>query len=181
MSSTTPDPGTWLMGERIPAARFPTPGTTVTGTICEPPRVEQQRDYSTGEPMYWRDGSPRMQLVVTLQTDERDPEYPDDDGRRRLYVRGRMKTAIRQAVKTSGATGLDVGGTLTITYTGDGTPTNPRFQPPKEYSAVYKPPTGGGETAQATAASPTTNPATNPATNPDIQALIAQLQKQQQL
>ena len=178
--ASTPDPGTWLMGERIPAARFPTPGTTVTGTICEPPRVEQQRDYSTGEPMYWRDGTPRMQLVVTLQTDERDPEYPDDDGRRRLYVRGRMKTAIRQAVKTSGATGLDVGGTLTITYTGDGTPTNPRFQPPKEYNATYRPP------ASTTAAPPATTPATQTApgakpdlNNPEIQALIAQLQQQQ--
>jgi hypothetical protein len=126
----------FLMGSGVPSAKFETPGTTVTGKIVRTPEVQQQRDINTGSPKFWDDGTPQKQIVVQLQTTLRDPQIPDDDGVRAVYIRGQMLTAVRQAVRSSGAQ-LETGGTLTITYTGDGEPSKRGYNPPKLYSATY--------------------------------------------
>lgn len=133
-----PSADDFLMGGGgAPSAKFPTPGTIVGGRITEKPTVEQQRDIKTGEKKFWNDGNLMMQLVVTVQTDERDPQVEEDDGRRRLFVKGQLKNAIADAVRTAGARGLEVGGTLTVTYTHDGLATQRGFNPPKQYAATY--------------------------------------------
>lgn len=135
-----PSADDFLMGGGgAPTAKFPTPGTTVGGHITEKPTVEQQRDISTGDAKFWSDGNPMMQLVVTVQTTERDPEIEDDDGRRRLFVKGQMKQAIADAVRAVGGKGLEVGGTLTVTYSHDGEVKQRGFNPPKQYRAQYTP------------------------------------------
>lgn len=134
---TTPSAEDFLLGGSVPSAKFPVPGTTVVGRITERPPVEQQRDYTTGEAKFWEDGKPQMQLVVTLATELRDPEIQDDDGTRRVYVKGQMKNAVAQAVRAAGAKGLEVGGVLSVTYARDGVAKNPRFNAPKEYTAQY--------------------------------------------
>jgi len=126
----------FLMGGGIPSAKFDKPGTVVSGKITRTPDVQQQRDFDTGKPKFWDDGTPQKQIVVQLQTSLRDPQIPDDDGVRVLYIRGNMLTAVRQAVRAAGAQ-LETGGTLSITYTGDGEPSKRGFNPPKLYSAVY--------------------------------------------
>ena len=47
-------------------------------------RVEarQARKYESTEPDTWDDGTPKMQVVVTLDTNYRDGSNPDDDGTR---------------------------------------------------------------------------------------------------
>ncbi|GAA4706495.1 hypothetical protein [Streptomyces youssoufiensis] len=186
---TTPSADDFLMGGGVTSAKFPALGTTVSGRITERPTVEQQRDFTTGELKFWDDGKPQMQLVVTLATSERDPLNPEDDGARRLYIKGQMKNAVAAAVRASGARGLEIGGTLTVTYARDGQKTNPRFNAPKNYDAVYVPaaqnelntpdpgaaaqqPGGaiGGLTAEQLAAA---------AQNPATAALLAQQQAQQ--
>lgn len=155
---TTPtqqyDANDFLMGGGIPAAKFETIGTTVSGQICAQPEVTQQSDLDTGKPLFWDDGRPRMQLVVTVQTDQRDPEIADDDGKRKFYIRAKLQDAVRQAVRASQAKGLEVGGTLAITYVADGEQKKRGYNPPKIYSATYAPPSaaqanaflnGGGE------------------------------------
>jgi len=133
-----PSADDFLMGGGgAPSAKFPTPGTTLSGRITERPTVEQQRDIKDGSKKFWSDGNPMMQLVVTVQTDERDPQLEEDDGRRRLFVKGQLKNAIADAVRAAGARGLEVGGTLTVTYTHDGTATQRGFNPPKQYTAQY--------------------------------------------
>ncbi|MGQ4350502.1 hypothetical protein [Streptomyces sp. SAS_275] len=132
-----PSADDFLMGGGVPSAKFPTLGTAVSGRITERPTVEQQRDFTTGELKFWDDGKPQMQLVVTLATSERDPENPEDDGTRRLYVKGQMKNAVASAVRSAGARGLEVGGTLTVTYARDGQKSNPRFNAPKNFDAQY--------------------------------------------
>lgn len=134
-----PSADDFLMGGGVTSAKFPTIGHTVTGRITERPTVEQQKDYTTGEAKFWDDGSPQMQLVVTLATTERDPANPEDDGARRLYVKGQMKTAVAQAVRAAGARGLEVGGVLTVVYVRDGERKNPRFNAPKNFDATYTP------------------------------------------
>ncbi|MBT2449444.1 hypothetical protein J7F03_20600 [Streptomyces sp. ISL-43] len=146
-----PSADDFLMGGGgAPTAKFPMPGTSIGGRITERPTVEQQRDIKTGDKKFWSDGNPMMQLVVTVQTDLRDPAIEDDDGRRRLFVKGQLKNAIADAVRLTGARGLEVGGGLAVTYTHDGAASGPGMSPPKQYTATY--------TAAATAALHTPDP-----------------------
>jgi hypothetical protein len=132
------DANSFLMGGGgAPTAKFPTPGTTVGGRITEPPQLEQQRDIKTGEKKFWSDGDPMMQLVVTVQTDERDPSLEDDDGKRRIFIKGQMKNAVADAVRDAGAKGLEVGGTLHVRYSHDGQARERGMSPPKQYVARY--------------------------------------------
>ncbi|MGW8366933.1 hypothetical protein ACWGK1_41215 [Streptomyces wedmorensis] len=134
------DANSFLMGGGgAPTAKFPTPGTTVGGRITEQPKVEQQRDIQTGEKKFWNNGDPMMQLVVTVQTDQRDHALEDDDGKRRIFVKGQMKNAVADAVRAAGARGLEVGGTLAVTYTHDGEQKQRGFSAPKQYTARYIP------------------------------------------
>lgn len=140
------DSASFLSGGGAPAAKFRSIGDTVTGVITGEPRLEQQRDFETGNPLVWSDGNPRMQLVVEVQTDQVDSSIPDDEGRRRFFIKGAMKSAVSQAVKMSGRKQLDVGGTLSISYSHDGEASRPGLNPPRQYKAVYTPPTGKQET-----------------------------------
>ncbi|AER26360.1 hypothetical protein FIONNBHARTH_69 [Mycobacterium phage Fionnbharth] len=129
-----------FFGSGVPSAKFNAIGDTVGGKIVAEPTIEQQRDYDTGAPLVYDDGNPRMQMVITVQTDLRDPEVPDDDGQRRLFVKGAMKYAIGQALKAAGKQQPEVGGELYVTYTHDGEQKNPRLNPPKQFAARYTPP-----------------------------------------
>lgn len=142
----------FLLGSGAKSAKFPTVGTVVKGKIVEQPVLRQQTDFTTGELLTWDDGSPRMQLVVKLATDERDPGETDDDGTRALYVKGEMRKAIADALKKAGKTGLAVGGTLAVKYTGDG-PKPAKGFAPKLYAAQYEPPAAGEDFFAAPAAS----------------------------
>lgn len=147
-------------GGGAPSAKFPQPGTTVAGRITEQPRLEQQRDFTTGEAKFWKDGNPQMQLIVTVQTDQRDPQIDEDDGRRRLYVKGALKNAVADAVRAAGARGLEVGGHLTVTYTHDGQATQRGMNPPKQYTAQYT----AAAVAELTAPDPGVPAGVNPRT-----------------
>ncbi|GGY29875.1 hypothetical protein GCM10010363_07950 [Streptomyces omiyaensis] len=196
-----PDADDFLMGGGgAPTAKFPMPGTTVSGRITQKPTVEQQRDIKTGDSKFWSDGNPMMQLVVTVQTDLRDPTIDEDDGRRRLFVKGVMKNAIADAVRMAGARGLEVGGTIAVTYTHDGVAKERGMSPPKQYTATYTPAAQAalhtpdpGTTAPQQYAPPPAAPAPAPAAppvglspqqyaaaqqNPATQALLAQQQAQ---
>jgi hypothetical protein len=130
----------FLMGSGAASAKFETIGTVVTGTIVKEPVVQQQTDITTGEPKYWSDGKPREQLQVVLATQQRDPNDPSDDGHRALYVRGELTKAVRAAIRASGAKGIEVGGTMTVTYTGNGQPPKPGFSGAKLFDVTYAPP-----------------------------------------
>jgi hypothetical protein len=144
MSTTTNDAvNDFLMGGAgAPSAKFDTVGRTYKGTIVKS-EVRQQIDMDTDEPEFWKDGKPKMQAVITIQTDEIDPTIEDDDGQRRLFVKGNMQKAIREAVKAAGCSRLDVGGVLAVRYSDNGEATKRGFSPPKLYVAQYRPPAIG--------------------------------------
>lgn len=144
----------FLMGGGIPAAKFDRVGAAVGGPITTAPRVEQQKDLDTGEPKFWNDGQPMQQLIVTVQTDARDPEIVDDDGQRTFYIKANSLKAVREAVRRSGAKGLEVGGTLTLTYAADGEQKKRGFNPPKIYTATYTPPSAAAANAFVTGSQP---------------------------
>lgn len=134
------DANSWLMGGAVPSAKFDAHGDTVKGTITETPELRQQTDFDSGDPLFWDDGKPKMQLVVTLATDQRDPSNPEDEGTRRLYVKGKMQQAVASAIRKCGAKGLEVGGTLTIAYVGDDEPKKRGMSGAKLYLAEYASP-----------------------------------------
>lgn len=138
----------FLAGGGPPSAKFGAIGDTVSGTIVSEPTVEQRKHIETGEPLTWKDGNPQLQMVVSLQTQLRDPSIEDDDGIRRLFVKGKLRGAVQESVIASGRKGLDVGGTLSVTYYADGEKTNPAFNAPKLFRAQYTPPSASEQAAQ---------------------------------
>ncbi len=89
-------------------------GHTVIGTIVDQPKAEQMKKYKSTELDFWKSGDPKMQIVVTIQTDERTDA--DDDGRRRLFIEPRMMPPVREAVLKVGAKGLAVGGRIALRW-----------------------------------------------------------------
>ena len=136
MSTQTPE--SFLLGSGAKSAKFPTVGTVVGGVVTDEPTLQQQKDITTGAPKLWDDGNAMMQLVVKVQTDEREDN--EDDGIRAIYIKGQMRTAVGDAVKKAGAKSLAVGGTLKVAYTGDGEPSKKGFTAPKIYAAEYAAP-----------------------------------------
>lgn len=140
--------------------KFTNPGDTHTGTITEVSDARQATEYGSNELAYWdkERTRPKMQVAVTLDTAERDPQDSNDTGKRTLWVvedgrSGSILSAIRQAVHQAGAGTIDIGGQLTVAFSGfdpnSKNPANPR----KIYSASYVPPApaGGMFTSQAPA------------------------------
>ena len=138
----------FLMGGGGKAVKFDTLTDMVTGIVTDL-SVQQQTSMEDNTPLTWPDGSPRMQLVVTLKTDEHEDE--NDDGLRRVYAKGgrfevaegsgsSMKDAIADAVRRSGEKNIEEGGKLTIAFTGKGKATNRGYAAPKLFKAKYEPP-----------------------------------------
>lgn len=149
--------------------KFTNPGDTHTGTITEVSDARQATEFGSNEPAYWdrEKTRPKMQVAVTLDTAERDPQDTNDTGKRTLWVvedgrSGSILSAIRQAVHQAGAGTIDIGGQLTVAFSGfdpnSKNPANPR----KIYTAAYQAPApaGGMFTNQAPApAAPAPAPA----------------------
>ncbi|WP_432001197.1 hypothetical protein [Streptomyces sioyaensis] len=137
-----PDAQDWLMGGGTKSASFDgAPPITNKGQIVDLPPLVQKRDFDTGDPLFWPDGRPKMLMQVNIQTDQRDPSDPEDEGVRALYLEFRKAAAVRDAVRASGAKRLEIGGTLSLTYTGDDhAAKRGKGNPPKNYSATYAAP-----------------------------------------
>lgn len=131
--------------------KFTNPGDTHTGVITEVSDARQATEYGSNELAYWdkERTRPKMQVAVTLDTTERDPQDSNDTGKRTLWVvedgrSGSILSAIRQAVHQAGAGTIDIGGQLTVAFSGfdpnSKNPANPR----KIYSASYVPPAPAG-------------------------------------
>lgn len=127
-----------LGGGGAPSAKFDRIGVVVRGKILST-EVTDQTEFGTNKVLTWDDGKPRKQLVITLQTDQRDDDMGDDDGKRRIYAKGNMLDAIREAAYDH--RGLQVGGELAVKYVANGKPSQKGWNPPKQYKAQYTPPT----------------------------------------
>lgn len=126
-----------LLGETgAPACKFETAGDTFKGRVLAAVK-RQQTDYSTGTPKAWDNGDPMWEIVVTVDTGVDDG---NGETNRRLFIRGAMLKAVREALKDANAK-LEVGGELTVRYTGDGEPSKKGFNAPKLFKAKYVAPT----------------------------------------
>lgn len=139
-----------------------TPGTSYTGIITDV-TMRQARKFESTDLDFWDDGTPKMQVVLTLATDYRDAANPDDDGTRQLSINlwsGQKKSLIA-ACKEAGVGEPEVGQRFTATHVeGIGVAKSPRVY---KY-ALSAGPSGVAE-ALATAPAPAAAPAA-PAANP---------------
>lgn len=128
----------------------PEVGDKIKGRIVGAKRV-QQTSFTDNTPLTWADGSPRMQTVIELQTDERDSD--DDDGIRSVWLKGGKnfepqtgggssgEVALAEAVKAAGCNSVDEGADLAIECSGLAKPTTRGYQSAKLYRMQYKAPT----------------------------------------
>lgn len=137
---TQPSVNDFLMGSGAKSASYKLLGAVHEGTITKEPTMVQERDIKTKELKFWKSGDPKWQMVVTIQTNERDPQVPDDDGLRSIYASGKKKQAIADAVRAAGAKGLSVGGYLRVQYVADAPLEQGQLQATKLYQAQYAPP-----------------------------------------
>lgn len=176
--TTNPNANDVLMGGGgVPSAKFATPGDSIKGRIVAPPQAYQVRDYDrnnpgAGELKFYPSGDPIMAIYVDLATDLRDPSIEDDDGIRRVYVEGRyIKEDVRNAVRTAGAPGLEVGATLELAFTHREDPEDKRSR--KFWQARYIPAGNAAlmaPDARAAAPAPVQAPAPAPATAAPVAA-----------
>lgn len=90
-------------------------GAVVEGTIAEID-VRQARVFGSTDPDFWPDGKPKMQVVISLQTDKKDSD--EDDGLRAIPINlwSGQKKALADACKDAGVAEPQVGQTFKIRW-----------------------------------------------------------------
>lgn len=149
-------------------ATFTQPGATVAGTITE---ISDQKQATKWNPDknakreldFWPSGDPVMEVWITVQTQERDPQDPEDTGLRAIVITVNQKpggqlAAIMDACEAIGADTPLPGGFLALTFTHfDPESKNPQ-NPRKLYAAKYQAPAPGGGAFQQQAPAPQAAP-----------------------
>lgn len=126
----------------VPPVKFPNQGDSFTGTVVSQ-ESQQQRDFRSQQPIFWPDGSPKMQVVVTC-TDQAGDQY-------RLFLKGQMLTAARAALSAKGLTSFELGGTITVTFVREERQGNAPY-PTKIYEVEFsQPDPAAAEAAQVAA------------------------------
>lgn len=150
------------MGGGTPSAKFDVIGRTWRGTIIWISEPYPVTDMKTKAPKFFPSGDPIKGFKFDIQTDQRDADIPDDDGKRRIYVESqRMMSALRIALKNAGAPGLRVGGKVAIQYASE--EATGGANKAKVYAAAYEPPVAAasdllGVTQPAPAPAPALSP-----------------------
>lgn len=124
-------------------------GTIVTGSVIST-KTRQANEFQSTEPAFWKDGSPKMEYVITLATELRDPEDPQDDGTRSLSINlwSGQKSALIAALKAAGARDIKTGDEFAAVWTaGVGKTGSPRV-------FAYKLTPGGGKLSTVLATAP---------------------------
>jgi len=94
-------------------------GTSFTGLIVGDLRTMQITDFETKQPKVYGDGRPAMQIVLDLQTNDRDQDDPTDDGVRSLYVKNQMLAAFQAGLQPTRHLGrIGEGSRVTVTLVG---------------------------------------------------------------
>lgn len=137
-----PDPNDLLGTRSIPSLSFKDAkvGDSFTGIISDL-RTVQVRSYDSGEPEFWDDGKPKLQIEVTLATDYLDPTLDEDDGTRRVYLFGQKLSAAKQEMKAKGLSKLEKGMKFTISFTGEKPASNKKYNNVKLYGIEIEPAT----------------------------------------
>ncbi len=127
----------FLNGGAMPYFKPTTIGEKIKGTVVSA-EVSQQTEPG-GKLKTFDDGNPMKQLVVVLQTAERDPNVDGDEGLRRVFIKGQMQKVVAAALREKGVK-LELGGTLVVQFVDTEPPKTKGYDPTKLYKAAYAPP-----------------------------------------
>ncbi len=122
--------GNYDDAKRLPSASFSAVGDTVSGVVVEVDPTATVPRFINGKIDGVKqddDGNPVLQVDVTLDTEA---------GRVVIHDGGAIHYAIGRALAEAGLEDLETQDTLTVTYSGDGKPTQKGFNPPKQYTAT---------------------------------------------
>lgn len=121
MTNPLDDVDQYLMGGGggAPSAfnKFDGPGTRRGGRIVKR-ELTQQTEFGTNVPLWFdkEETKPRKQVEITVETELRDPERDEDNGHRRIFIKGSyLEGELREAIKTARAPGVQIGGQLYVT------------------------------------------------------------------
>lgn len=116
-----------------PSFKFAGIGDGVRGTVTDMLLTQQTAYGDPDTKLFFKDGSPRMQLNVTLQTkfrnwdkvakvptgeDGKEKPGSEDDGTRRIYVKADMLRAVKEALKEHSLTSPAKGDDLAVKLAG---------------------------------------------------------------
>lgn len=112
------------------AVSFKEKDVEFVGLISGPVTTVQDTEFGSDKPKVWKDGSPAMKALVPLTNQQGDVQT--------LHVpaSSRLHKSIGAALGAAGASDLELGGMLGITWTGFGTGKN-ASNPPKIYDVRY--------------------------------------------
>ena len=132
MIETEVDP--FAGGDKRPSLKFETIGQSYAFTVIEAPKELQDTDYTTGEPLTWPDGNPRMKVVITVEVDG------EEFG---LWMKkpSALFAAVKDAARAAGLkTGIAPGTKGIVKYTGDkANEKNPRLNAAKQFAVKLTP------------------------------------------
>lgn len=126
-------------GGGLPYIKINQPGGKLVGDLIEA-RLVNERDYDTGKPILWDDGTPRKQLVldVRIDWDACIEVTTGKDGVKEetgsYYCRYTAQLALKDACQAASVKMSQVG-RFALARTADGTPRNPRHAPPQQFVA----------------------------------------------
>ena len=121
-------------------------GDEISGTILPSDEGKAYVDMvqtiiGTDQPKLDKNGRQMMMPVIRLQTTQRIDA--SDDGQRTLYAASvNMQIGLRNAIQSTGAGDLEVGGWVRVRYSADEPSTKAGFTPSKQYEVEYRRPAG---------------------------------------
>jgi len=86
-------------GKGPASAKLSNIGDSVQGIIFKRQRLEEQDDDGNVVLNQW--GKPKPLVVLWLATDLRDPENPEDDGARRLWLKGNGLWTLQEFIRVN--------------------------------------------------------------------------------
>ncbi|MDQ6524295.1 hypothetical protein RB608_11820 [Nocardioides sp. LHD-245] len=114
--------------------------------------IQQQTDFRTQQPKFYRDGRPMFSMKVPLKV-QPSPEFPE--GEAAWYVKGQAKDELQRAMSAAGAEGAPKeGAVITITLV-QRRPSGPGMNPANIVQVTYQPAQGGAAPQTNAAAQPT--------------------------
>lgn len=132
-----------------PGQKFPEVGAKFSGTLISW-EMADQTDLDTGEIKTWPDGKPRKQLIMTIQGEPTGytlewngrgfdrKMLADDDGIRRLFVKGQMQSALGKAMRNAKGS-VEAGAYIEIVRTADIDPSKKGYSPTQTFNAKWTP------------------------------------------
>lgn len=120
--------------------------------------VQQQTDFRTQAPLFYKDGRPKFAMKVPLKL-QPSPEFPD--GEASWFVKGQARDELVRAMSEAGCTGSPkAGAVISVTLVARRN-TGAGMNPANVVQVVYQPPQGGSA-PQAPAPQQQTAPAEQP-------------------